>query len=72
MPRDNVAEMLAPNGIVMDKDETVLTTGKVTEIKEWKAIMDYLGRLPVNKGSKLPVVPVDARASEVRALRMKL
>jgi 5'-nucleotidase / UDP-sugar diphosphatase len=71
MPKDNVAEMLAPNGIVMDKDETVLATNKVTEIKEWQAIMDYLCRLPVKKGSKLPVVPVDARAVEVRANKVK-
>jgi hypothetical protein len=71
MPKDNAAEMLAPNGIVMDKDETVLTTNKVTEIKEWQAIMDYLCKLPVIQGSKLPVVPVDAQAAEVRAIMMK-
>jgi len=71
LPKDNVAEMLAPNGIVMDKDVTVLTTNKEAEIKEWQAIMDYLCKLPVKKGSKLPVVPVDARAAEVRAIKVK-
>jgi 5'-nucleotidase len=70
MPRDNVAEMLAPNGIVFDKDETVLVTNKATEIKEWQAIMDYLCKLPVKKGSKLPVVPVDKRAAEIRAVKL--
>lgn len=70
MPKDNVAEMLAPNGIVMDKDETVLSTNKVTEIKEWQAIMDYLCKLPVKKGSSLPIVPVDKRAAEVRAIKV--
>jgi 5'-nucleotidase / UDP-sugar diphosphatase len=70
MPKDNVAEMLAPNGIILDKDETVLVTNKVTEIKEWQAIMDYLRKLPVKKGSKLPVVPVDMRAAEVRAIKL--
>ena len=70
MPKDNVAEMLAPNGIVMDKDETVLATNTATEIKEWQAIMDYLCKLPVKKGSKLPVVPVDKRAAEVRAIKI--
>jgi len=70
MPKDNAAEMLAPNGIVMDKDETVLSTNKVTEIKEWQAIMDYLCKLPVAKGAKLPVVPVDKRAAEVRGIKM--
>jgi 5'-nucleotidase / UDP-sugar diphosphatase len=70
MPKDNVAEILAPNGIEMDKNETVLSANKVTEIKEWQAIMDYLSRLPVKKGDKLPVVPVDERASEVRAIKI--
>jgi hypothetical protein len=51
----------------MEKDETVLTKNKVIEIKEWQAIMDYLNKLPVKKGAKLPVVPVDKRAAEVRA-----
>jgi 5'-nucleotidase/UDP-sugar diphosphatase len=71
MPKENAAEMLAPNGIVMDKDETVLSTNKVTEIKEWQAIMDYLCKLPVKEGSNIPVVPVDARAAEVRAIKVK-
>jgi 5'-nucleotidase len=62
MPKDNAAEMLAPNGIVMDKDETELATNQVTEINEWQAIMDYLCKLPVKKGSKLPIVPVDRRS----------
>ncbi len=70
MPKDNAAELLAPNGIVMDKDETVLATNKVTEIKEWQAIMDYLCKLPVKNGSKLPIIPVDKRAAEVRAIKV--
>ena len=69
MPNDNAAEMLAPNGIVMDRAETALSTNSVTEIKEWQAIMDYLHQLPVKKGEKLPVVPVDGRAAEVRAIK---
>lgn len=72
MPMDNVAEMLAPNGILMDKEETVLVTNKVTEIKEWQAIMDYLCKLPIKDGSKLPVIPADARAVEVRAIKQNL
>jgi hypothetical protein len=39
--------------------------------KEWQAIMDYLSKLPVKKGSNLPVVPVDARAAETRAIKVK-
>ena len=68
LPKDNVAEILAPRGIIMDKEGTLLTSNSVTEIKEWQAIMDYLRNLPVKKGSKLPVVPVDAKAAEVRAI----
>ena len=71
MPKNNAAELLAPNGIVMDKNETVFATDKVTEIKEWQAIMDHLRKLPVKKGSELPIVPVDARAAEVRAMKVK-
>jgi 5'-nucleotidase len=39
------------------------------EIKEWKAIMDHLRRLPVKKKGDLPVILVDARANEVRAIK---
>ncbi len=52
------------------KDETVLATNTVVEIKECQAIMDYLCKLPVKNGSKLPVVPVDKRAAEVRAIKV--
>jgi len=70
LPKDNSAEMLAPNGIVMDQTETALSKNSVSEIKEWQAIMNYLHQLPVNKREKLPVVPVDARAAEVRAIKL--
>ena len=69
MPKNNAAEMLAPNGIVMDRAETALSTNSVTEIKEWQAIMDFLHHLPVEEGAKLPVIPVDKRAAEVRAIK---
>jgi 5'-nucleotidase / UDP-sugar diphosphatase len=70
LPGFNVAEMMAPNGIIMDMEETDLAINKVAEIKEWQAIMDYLFKLPVKKGSKLPVVPVDKRAAEIRAIKV--
>jgi len=69
MPKRNLAEILAPNGIVMDQTGTALSKNSVSEIKEWQAIMDYLHQLPVKKGEKLPVVPVDGRAAEVRAIK---
>jgi len=70
LPGNNIAEILAPNGIIMDKAELDLKAGSKTEIKEWQAIMDYLCKLPVKNGSKLPVVPVDERAAEVRAIKL--
>jgi 5'-nucleotidase len=44
--------------------------GAVREIKEWQAIMDYLRDLPVTKKGELPVIPVDERAAEVRAIKV--
>jgi 5'-nucleotidase len=41
----------------------------VREIKEWQAIMDHLGRLPVKSKAELPTIPVDERAAEVRAIK---
>ncbi len=70
MPKRNLAEILAPNGIVMDQSGTAMSKNSVSEIKEWQAIMDYLHQLPVKKGEKLPVFPVDERAAEVRAIKV--
>ena len=66
-PKDNVAEILAPPGI-LDENEIAVSGKTIYEIKEWQAIMDYMHKLPVKKGAKLPVIPVDARASEVRSI----
>jgi hypothetical protein len=44
--------------------------GDVREIKEWQAIMDHLRSLPVRRKGELPVIPVDERAAEVRAIKM--
>jgi 5'-nucleotidase/UDP-sugar diphosphatase len=53
----------SPKGTV---DSSSVATGEGTavlqEIKEWQAIMDYL--------STLPVIPVDERAAEVRAIKV--
>ena len=43
--------------------------GAVREIKEWQAIMDHLRSLPVKNKGELPVIPVDERAAEVRAIK---
>jgi len=33
-------------------------------------MMDYLRSLPVTKPGELPVIPVDERATEVRAIKV--
>jgi 5'-nucleotidase len=52
-----------------DSIATAAGTGAPREIKEWQAIMDHLRDLPVGKEGQLPVIPVDERAAEVRALK---
>jgi 5'-nucleotidase len=70
-PRSDTPYLLAPPGTV-DKGSVALGTGKdaVREIKEWQAIMDHLRRLPVRSKGELPTIPVDARAAEVRAIKV--
>jgi 5'-nucleotidase/UDP-sugar diphosphatase len=69
MPRENSGFLLAPPG---NLDEGSLAKGpgdgNSREIKEWQAIMDYLRNLPAKNG-ELPVIPVDERANEIRAIR---
>jgi 5'-nucleotidase len=70
MPRGNSGYLLAPPAKV---DKSSIGTGKgkdaAKEIKEWQAIMDYIRSLPTKKG-ELPVIPVDKRAAEVRAIKV--
>jgi 5'-nucleotidase len=69
-PIDNSGYLLAPPGKV---DEGSVATGEgkngIREIKEWQAIMDHLRSLPVKSKGELPVIPVDERAAEVRAIK---
>lgn len=69
-PRSSTAHLLAPPGTV-DKGSVATATGHATphEIKEWQAIMDHLRSLPAKKG-ELPVIPVDERAAEQRAIKI--
>ena len=69
-PRGGTPDLLAPQG-TLDKSSVAATTatGSSREIKEWQAIMDHLRRLPVKKPGELPIVPVDERAAEVRAIK---
>jgi 5'-nucleotidase / UDP-sugar diphosphatase len=69
-PRDDTPDLLAPAG-TMDRSSVATAPGKgaVQEIKEWQAIMDHLRALPVKNAGELPVIPVDERAAEVRAIK---
>jgi 5'-nucleotidase len=70
MPRGNSGYLLAPAGKV-DRSSVATGTGKdaVNEIKEWQAVMDHIRSLPVKAKGELPVIPVDERAKEVRAIK---
>jgi 5'-nucleotidase len=70
-PRENSGYLLAPPGTV-DKGSVATTPekGAVREIKEWQAIMGHLRSLPVKNKGELPVIPVDERAAEVRAIKV--
>jgi 5'-nucleotidase/UDP-sugar diphosphatase len=70
-PRDSTPDLLPPTG-TMDKGSIAIGGKKnaVKEIKEWQAIMDHLRSLPVKSKGELPVIPVDERATEVRAIKV--
>jgi len=70
-PRDDTPDLLPPAGTVVDKASVDAASGNgaVREIKEWQAIMDHLRALPVKTPGELPVIPVDERAAEVRAIK---
>ena len=70
-PHDNSGYLLAPPG-TMDKNSIATGSGNgaTREIKEWQAIMDHLRSLPVKNKGELPVIPVDERAAEVRAIKV--
>jgi 5'-nucleotidase len=70
LPRENTGYLLPPPGTT-DAASVAKGVGKNAsrEIKEWQAIMDHLRRLPVKSKGELPVIPVDERAAEVRAIK---
>jgi 5'-nucleotidase len=69
-PRGSTPDLLPPAG-ALDKGSVATGTGQgaTREIKEWQAIMDHLRSLPVKDKGGLPVIPVDDRAAEVRAIK---
>jgi 5'-nucleotidase / UDP-sugar diphosphatase len=70
-PRDSTPDLLPPTG-TLDNSSVATGMGKdaVREIKEWQAIMDHLRNLPVKNKGELPLIPVDERAAEVRAIKV--
>ena len=70
LPRENSGYLLPPPGKT-DASSVATGTGKNAglEIKEWQAIMDYLRSLPVKTKGRLPTIPVDERANEIRAIK---
>jgi 5'-nucleotidase / UDP-sugar diphosphatase len=70
-PRSSTPDLLSPAGKT-DSKSVATGTGKNagSEIKEWQAIMDHLRTLPVKGKGELPVIPVDERAAEVRAIKV--
>jgi 5'-nucleotidase len=69
-PRGTTPDLLPPSGTV-DKSSVAAAVrkGATREIKEWQAIMDHLLRLPARSKGELPTIPVDERATEVRAIQ---
>jgi len=71
-PIDNSGYLLGPQATV-DHSSVATVAGSGAshrEIKEWQALMDHLRSLPVKKKGELPVIPVDERAAEVRAIKV--
>jgi 5'-nucleotidase / UDP-sugar diphosphatase len=70
-PGENSGYLLPPPGTMDQQSVATMTEkGAVREIKEWQAIMDHLRSLPVKNKGELPVIPVDERAAEVRAIKV--
>jgi len=70
-PRRDTPDLLPPTGTTLDQAgvDAVIEKGIVREIKEWQAIMDHLRSLPAKNVGELPIIPVDERAGEVRAIK---
>jgi len=70
MPRENSGYLLPPPGTTDPASvDTAVGNHAGLEIKEWQAIMDHLRNLPVKNKGDLPIIPVDERAAEVRAIK---
>jgi 5'-nucleotidase / UDP-sugar diphosphatase len=69
-PRSSTPDLLPPPSMTDDASLSTMThNGTIREIKEWQAIMDHIRNLPVKGKAELPTIPVDARATEIRAIK---
>jgi 5'-nucleotidase len=69
-PRADTPYLLPPGGTLDAASlDTETRKGAVREIKEWQAIMDHIRGLPVTGPGELPIIPVDDRAAEIRAVK---
>jgi len=70
-PHKYASYMLPPPGTVDKRSvETGSVKGAVGEIKEWQAIMEHLRSFPAKSKGELPIVSIDKRAAEVRAINV--
>ena len=70
-PRADTPDLLPPTGAVAREGlATTNDKGAILEIKEWQAIMDHIRKIPATRSGELPVIPTDARAGEVRAVKL--
>ena len=71
MPRSATPDLLPPVGTFDPAGVAAPAKNDAPrEIKEWQAIMDHLRSLPVKGAGELPIIPVDARAAEIRAIKV--
>jgi 5'-nucleotidase / UDP-sugar diphosphatase len=69
--RYSTPDLLPPKGSVDTSNPAPSQSGGApVEIKEWQAIMDHMRALPVATASGLPMIQTDARANEVRFVRL--
>ena len=70
MPRSATPDLLPPVGTFDPAGVAAPAKNDAPrEIKEWQAIMDHLRSLPIKGAGELPIIPVDARAAEIRAIK---
>lgn len=69
--RRETPDLLPPAGTIDAASiSPAIGAANPVEIQEWQAIMEYLQAIPVAVEGELPIVRADARANEVRFIRV--